>query len=41
MGKGERERERNVDRVAGTYLGLHVKSRRMFALCANHEFVKT
>ena len=27
--------------VAGAYVGFHVKSRRMFALCESHEFVKT
>ena len=26
--------------VAGAYVGFQVKSRRMFALCENHEFVK-
>ena len=29
------------DYVAGAYVGFQVKSRRMFALCENHEFVKT
>ena len=29
------------DIVAGAYVGFQVKSRRMFALCENHEFVKT
>ena len=27
--------------VAGAYVGFQMKSRRMFALCENHEFVKT
>ena len=27
--------------VAGAYVGFQVKSRRMFALCENHELVKT
>ena len=30
-----------VAAVAGAYVGFQVKSRRMFALCENHEFVKT
>ena len=29
------------DPVAGAYLEFQVNSRRMFALCENHEFVKT
>ena len=29
------------EHVAGAYVGFQVKSRRMFALCENHEFVKT
>ena len=27
-----------TDIVAGAYVGFQVKSRRMFALCENHEF---
>ena len=43
----ESEEKKSVDRptwaqrVAGAYVGFQVKSRRMFALCENHELVKT